>query len=45
MEDVGDADILKGINLVSNYMEKKIFSPNNMKIPIQRLQFENLLHK
>tara|TARA_Y100000591_G_scaffold273952_1_gene250120 strand:+ start:2903 stop:3586 length:684 start_codon:yes stop_codon:yes gene_type:complete len=43
--DVGDADILKGINLVSNYMEKKIFSPNNMKIPIQRLQFENLLHK
>ena len=45
IENVDDADILKGVSLVSNYMEKSIFSPNNTKIPIQRLQFENLLNK
>ena len=36
-------DILKGITLVSNYMEKNIFLPNNMKIPTQRSEFINLL--
>ena len=36
-------DILKGITLVGNYMEKNIFSPNNMKIPSQRSEFINLL--
>ena len=36
-------DILKGITLVSNYMEKNIFFPNNMKIPTQRSEFINLL--
>jgi len=36
-------DILKGITLVGNYMEKNIFSPNNMKIPPQRSEFINLL--
>ncbi len=36
-------DILKGITLVSNYMEKNIFLPNNMKIPNQRSEFINLL--
>ena len=45
IENVDNADILKGIALVGNYMEKNIFSPNNMKIPSQRLQFENLLNK
>ena len=45
IENVDNDDILKGIALVGNYMEKNIFSPNNMKIPTQRLQFENLLNK
>ena len=36
-------DILKGITLVSNYMEKNIFLPNNIKIPTQRSEFINLL--
>ena len=45
IENVDNDDILKGIALVGNYMEKNIFSPNNMKIPTQRLQFENLLSK
>ena len=36
-------DILEGITLVGKYMEKNIFSPNNMKIPSQRSEFINLL--
>ena len=42
-DEVDLIDILKGITLVGNYMEKNIFSPNNMKIPSQRLEFINLL--
>ena len=42
-DKVDIVDILKGITLVGNYMEKNIFSPNNMKIPSQRSEFINLL--
>jgi len=45
IENVDYIEILKGFTIVSNYMEKKIFSPNNMKIPTQRKEFENLLNK
>ena len=45
IENVEYFEILKGFTIVSNYMEKNIFSPNNMKIPIQRKEFENLLNK
>ena len=45
IENVDYVDILKGITLVGNYMDKKILSPNNMKIPFQRLEFQNLLSK
>ena len=43
VDTVDPIDILKGITLVSNYMEKNIFLPNNMKIPTQRSEFINLL--
>ena len=45
IENVDYIEILKGFTIVSNYMEKNIFSPNNMKIPTQRKEFENLLNK
>ena len=45
IKNVDYIEILKGFTIVSNYMEKKIFSPNNMKIPTQRKEFENLLNK
>ena len=45
IENVDYIEILKGLTIVSNYMEKNIFSPNNMKIPTQRKEFENLLNK
>ena len=45
IKNVDYIEILKGFTIVSNYMEKKIFSPNNMKIPSQRKEFENLLNK
>ena len=45
IENVDYIEILKGFTIVSNYMEKNIFSPNNMKIPTQRKEFENLLNE
>ena len=45
VENVDNVEILKGLTIVTNYMEKNIFSPNNMKIPTQRKEFENLLNK
>ena len=45
IENVDYIEILKGFTIVSNYMEKNIFSPNNMKLPTQRKEFENLLNK
>ena len=45
IENVDNIEILKGFTIVTNYMEKNIFSPNNMKIPTQRKEFENLLNK
>ena len=45
IENVDYIEILKGFTIVSNYMQKNIFSPNNMKIPTQRKEFENLLNK
>ena len=45
IEIVDKIEILKGLTIVTNYMEKNIFSPNNMKIPAQRKEFENLLNK
>ena len=38
-------EILRGFTIVSSYMEKNIFTPNNLKVPIQRMEFENLLNK
>ena len=45
IEIVDKIEILKGLTIVTNYMEKNIFSPNNMKIPAQRKEFEYLLNK
>ena len=45
IDNVEHIEILKGFTIVSNYMEKKIFTPNNMQIPIQRKEFEILLNK
>ena len=45
IENVDNIEILKGLTILTNYMEKNIFSPNNMKIPAQRKEFENLLNK
>ena len=45
IEKVEYLEILRGFTIVSSYMEKNIFTPNNLKIPIQRMEFENLLNK
>ena len=45
IEKVEYYEILRGFTIVSSYMEKNIFTPNNLKVPIQRMEFENLLNK
>ena len=45
IEKVEYFEILRGFTILSSYMEKNIFTPNNLKIPIQRMEFENLLNK
>lgn len=36
-------DLLKGLKLVSDYLEKSILKPNNINLPSSRLYFVNLL--
>ena len=36
-------DLIKGLKLVSDYLEKSIFKPNNINYPSSRLHFVNLL--
>ena len=43
IENIDHVELLKGITIVTNFMEKNIFTPNNMKIPYQRKLFENSL--
>ena len=35
--------LLKGLKLVSDYLEKSILRPNNINLPTSRLDFINLL--
>ena len=41
--DVNLKNLLKGINLVSDYIEKSILKPNNLNLPTSRTHFINLL--
>tara|TARA_Y100001958_G_scaffold155834_1_gene147284 strand:- start:35 stop:715 length:681 start_codon:yes stop_codon:yes gene_type:complete len=43
MQNLTLEELLKGYNLVSNYIDKNILIPNNLSHPIQRLDFINLL--
>jgi len=36
-------DLLNGLKLVGDYLEKTILKPNNMSQPLSRLQFINSL--
>ena len=41
--DTDLTDLLNGLKLVSDYLEKSIFKPNNISYPSSRLYFVNLL--
>jgi len=41
--DIDLKDLLKGLKLVSDYLEKSILKPNNINVPNARLDFVNLL--
>ena len=36
-------ELIKGIKLVSNYLDKNILQPNNLSHPLQRVDFINIL--
>ena len=40
-EDISDRDIYDSLNLISEYMKKNIFIPNNINFPTSRLYFIN----
>ena len=42
-DDFNDDDLLKGLKLVSDYMEKSILKPNNISYPMARSNFFNNL--
>ena len=41
--DIDLKSLLKGLKLISDYLEKSILKPNNINLPISRLDFINLL--
>ena len=41
--DIELKNLIKGLKLVSDYLEKSILKPNNINYPISRLHFVNLL--
>ena len=41
--DVNLKNLLKGLKLISNYLEKSILKPNNLNLPTSRTHFINLL--
>ena len=42
-DNFSNDDLLKGLKLVSDYMEKSILKPNNINYPVARLDFFNNL--
>ena len=42
-KDIDLKNLLKGLKLVSDYLEKSILKPNNINYPISRSHFVNLL--
>ena len=42
-EDLNNEDLLKGLKLVGDYLEKHILIPNNISFPTTRLDFVNIL--
>ena len=42
-KDIDLKDLLKGLKLVSDYLEKTILKPNNIYLPSSRVHFVNLL--
>jgi len=42
-ENVDSKNLLKGLKLVTDYLEKSILKPNNLNIPSSRTHFVNLL--
>ena len=42
-EDINESDLLKGLVLVGDFLDKTILKPNNINYPISRLHFVNIL--
>ena len=42
-KDIDLKNLLKGLKLVSDYLEKSILKPNNINLPNSRIHFVNVL--
>tara|TARA_B100000579_G_scaffold355800_1_gene311268 strand:+ start:932 stop:1612 length:681 start_codon:yes stop_codon:yes gene_type:complete len=42
-KDVNESDLINGLNLVSDYLDKSVFKPNNINYPNSRTDFINIL--
>ncbi len=43
IKDIDKNELIKGYNLLSNYLDKNILNPNNLNHPNQRIDFINIL--
>jgi len=41
--DVNESDLINGLNLVGDYLDKSVFKPNNINCPNSRTDFINIL--
>ena len=42
-DDFNESDLIKGLNLVGDYLDKSVFKPNNINYPNSRIDFINIL--
>ena len=42
-EELNNINLLNGLKLVGDYLEKNILKPNNINYPTERLDFINIL--
>ena len=42
-EELNNINLLDGLKLVGDYLEKSILKPNNISYPTERLDFINIL--
>ena len=45
IENISKEDLIAGIDIIGNFLEKSILSQNNLSVPETRISFANLVRK